>query len=84
MLPKLELTIENAHKIIAQIATGHGVLGAAVFDTKVETELKTVVTSGAEILQEAEGIVSLTKQRLVQVEPLLNNAQYISQISGNI
>ncbi len=78
LLPKLELTIENAHKIIAQIATGHGVLGAAVFDEKVETELKTVVTSGAEILQEAEGLVSLAKQRLIQLEPLLNDAKYIT------
>lgn len=78
LLPKLELTIENAHKIIAQIATGHGVLGAAVFDEKVESELKTVVTSGAEILQEAEGIISLAKQRLIQIEPLLNDAKYIT------
>jgi len=78
LLPKLELTIENAHKIIAQIATGHGVLGAAVFDTKVEQELKPVVTSGAEILQEAEGIISLAKQRLRQVEPLLNDVKYIT------
>lgn len=78
LLPKLELTIENAHKIIAQIATGHGVLGAAVFDTKVEKELKTVVTSGAEILQEAEGIISLSKQRLRQVEPLLDDVKYIT------
>ena len=78
LLPKLELTIENAYKIIAQIATGHGVLGAAVFDEKVETELKTVVTSGAEILQEAEGLVSLAKQRLNQLEPLLNDAKYIT------
>ena len=79
MLPKLEVTIENAQKIIAQIATGHGVLGAAVFDTKVEKELKTVVTSGAEILQEAQGTIGLAKQRLIQMEPLLNNATYITQ-----
>ena len=78
LLPKLELTIENAHKIIAQIATGHGVLGAAVFDKKVETELKTFVSSGAEVLQEAEGIVSLAKQRLIQIEPLLTDAKYIT------
>lgn len=78
ILPKLELTIENAHQIIAQIATGHGVLGAAVFDKKVEKELKTVVTSGAEILQEAEGIISIAKQRLKQIEPLLNDAKYIT------
>ncbi|OQK18156.1 hypothetical protein AU255_10055 [Methyloprofundus sedimenti] len=79
LLPKLEVTIENAHKIIAQIATGHGVLGAAVFDKQVEKELKVVVTSGAEILQEAKGTVGLAKQRLIQMEPLLNDAQYISQ-----
>ena len=79
MLPKLEVTIENAHKIIAQIATGHGVLGAAVFSEKVETELKTVVTSGAKILQEAQGTIGLAKQRLMQMEPLLNDAKYITQ-----
>jgi len=79
MLPKLEITIENAHKIIAQIATGHGVLGAAVFDTKVENELKSVVTSGAEILLEAEGAVTIAKQRLIQIEPVLNNAKYITE-----
>ncbi|RLA23682.1 MAG: hypothetical protein DRQ62_05960 [Gammaproteobacteria bacterium] len=79
LLPKLEVTIENAHKIIAQIATGHGVLGAAVFDKQVEKELKTVVTSGSEILQEAQGTIGLAKQRLMQMQPLLNNAQYISQ-----
>ena len=79
ILPKLEVTIDNAHKIIAQIATGHGVLGAAVFDTKVEKELKTVVTSGSEILLEAEGAVSIAKQRLIQMEPLLNDAKYITE-----
>ncbi len=79
MLPKLEVTIENAHKIITQVATGHGVLGAAVFDTKVEKELKTVVTSGAEILLEAEGAVTIAKQRLIQIEPVLNNAKYITE-----
>ncbi|GAW85151.1 phospholipid/cholesterol/gamma-HCH transport system substrate-binding protein [Bathymodiolus platifrons methanotrophic gill symbiont] len=79
LLPKLELTIENAHKIIAQIATGHGVLGAAVFDTTVEAELKTFVSSGSAVLQEAEGIVKLAQQRLIQLGPLLDNANYISQ-----
>ncbi len=79
LLPKLEVTIENAHKIIAQIATGHGVLGAAVFDVKVETELKSVVTSGAEILREAEGTLGLAKQRLIQIEPLLQDAKFITQ-----
>ncbi|WP_428356923.1 MlaD family protein [Methyloprofundus sp.] len=79
LLPKLERTIENAHKIIAQIATGHGVLGAAVFDTKVEKELKSVVASGSEILLEAEGTVSIVKQRLVQIEPILTEAKYITE-----
>lgn len=78
VLPKLELTIENAHKIIAQIATGHGVLGAAVFDKKVEKELKVVVTSGADILQEAEGIISIAKQRLRQIEPVLEDAKFVT------
>lgn len=79
MLPKLELTLENVHEIITQIATGHGVLGAAIFDHKVETELKTVVTSGAEILSEAEGIISVAKKRLVQLEPILKDANKVSQ-----
>lgn len=79
MLPKLELTLENVHEIITQIATGHGVLGAAIFDHKVEKELKTVVTSGAEILSEAEGIISIAKKRLVQLEPILSDANKASQ-----
>ncbi|MFW5442947.1 MAG: MlaD family protein [Methylococcaceae bacterium] len=78
MLPKLELTIENAHKIITQIASGHGVLGAAVFDYKVEKELKSVVTSGAKILSEAESIISIAKQRLIQLEPLLTDMHKIT------
>lgn len=78
ILPKLELTIENAHKIIAQIATGHGTLGAAVFDEKVEKNLKTVVYSGAEILTEAEGIISVVKQRLDQLEPVLIDAKHVA------
>lgn len=78
ILPKLEQTVENAHKIIAQIATGHGTLGAAVFDQKVEQDLKTVVTSGAELLTEAEGIISITKQRLVEIEPVLTNAAHVA------
>ena len=78
MLPKLELTIENAYKIITQIASGHGVLGAAVFDQKVEKELKIVVTSGAEILSEAEGIITIAKQRLIQLEPLITEAHKVA------
>lgn len=78
ILPKVEQTLENIHKIISQISTGHGVLGAAIFDQKVEKELKIVVTSGSEILSEAEGIISIAKQRLVQLEPILVNAKGIS------
>lgn len=50
ILPKLEQTLTNIHTIIEQIATGHGTLGAAVFDQEVEQELKVVVKLGAEIL----------------------------------
>ena len=78
MLPKLDQTVEHAYKIITQIASGHGVLGAAVFDKKVEGELKTVVTSGAEILTEAEGIISVAKKRLIQIEPLLTDARTVA------
>ncbi len=78
ILPKLEQTIENVHKIITQIATGHGTLGAAIFDQKVEQEMKTVVTSGSKILSNAEGIISIAKQRLDQIEPLLDDATYIA------
>lgn len=78
ILPKLELTADNAHKIIAQIASGDGTLGAAVFDQKVEKNLKTVVKSGAEILSEAEGIISVAKQRLNQLEPILIDVKYVT------
>ena len=78
ILPELEQTVENAHKIIAQIATGHGTLGAAVFDHKVEQELKTVVSSGAGLLTEAEGIISIAKKRLVEVEPVLTDAAVVA------
>ena len=78
ILPKLEQTVENADKIIAQIATGQGTLGAAVFDQKVEQDLRTVVKSGAEILTEAEGIISVAKQRLVEIEPVLLDAARVA------
>ncbi len=78
ILPKVEESLGNIHGIIAQIATGHGVLGAAVFDKKVEHELKIVVKSGAAILSEAEGIISIAKQRLVQLEPILQDAKYMT------
>ena len=77
ILPKLERTIENAYKIIEQIATGHGTLGAAIFDQGVEQDLKVVVKSGAELLTEAEGIISIAKQRLVDIEPVLVDAKYV-------
>ncbi len=78
MLPKLEKTLENVHQIITQIASGQGVLGAAIFDQQVEKELKVVVKSGAEILSEAEGIVSIAKKRLQQLEPVLEDGRYIT------
>jgi len=79
ILPKVEETLANIHEIIAQIATGHGVLGAAVFDQGVEKELKIVVKSGAEILSEAEGIISVAKQRLVQLEPIFDDMRYMAK-----
>jgi len=78
MLPKLEKTLENVHEIISQIASGHGVLGAAIFDQQVEKELKVVVKSGADILSEAEGIITIAKQRLVQLGPVLDDAKYMT------
>lgn len=79
ILPKIEQTFANIHDIIAQISTGHGVLGAAIFDQGVERELKVVVKSGAEILSEAEGIISVAKKRLAQLEPILDDATYMTQ-----
>ena len=67
------------HDIIAQIASGHGTLGAAVFDQQVEQELKVVVKSSAEILAEAEGIISVAKQRLDQIEPVLIDAAHVAR-----
>ena len=78
ILPKVEQTLKNVHDIIAQIASGHGTLGAAVFDQQVEQELKIVVKSSAEILAEAEGIISVAKQRLDQMEPVLIDAAHVA------
>lgn len=78
ILPKVEQTLANIHQIIAQIASGHGTLGAAVFDQQVEQDLKVVVKTGAELLTEAEGMMSIAKQRLVQLEPVLQDAQYMT------
>ncbi|KAF3981269.1 MAG: MCE family protein [Methylococcales symbiont of Hymedesmia sp. n. MRB-2018] len=76
LLPKLEQTLGNVHAIIEKIASGRGTIGAAVFDQKVEEDLKVVVESGAKILSEAEGIIAVAKQRLVQIEPIVNDATY--------
>ncbi len=77
IVPKLEQTMINIHNIIDQIASGHGVIGAAVFDEEVENNLKIVVKSGTEILSEAQGIITIAKQRLVQIEPVLKNANFL-------
>ena len=83
MLPKLEKTVDNAQKIIAQIASGQGTLGAAVFDTSVEQEMRQVVESGAQILSEAEGIVSIASQRLVELKPVISGtAHVINDLQG--
>ncbi|KAF3978744.1 MAG: MCE family protein [Methylococcales symbiont of Iophon sp. n. MRB-2018] len=76
ILPKLEQTLGNVYVIIEKIASGHGTIGAAVFDQKVEEDLKVVVESGAKILSETEGIIAVAKQRLVQIEPIVNDAIY--------
>ena len=78
ILPKLEQTLTNTHDIIEQIASGQGTVGAAVFDRQVEQELKVVVKSSAQILAEAEGIISITKQRLNQMEPVLVNTGQVA------
>ncbi len=77
ILPKLEQTIVNIHTIINQISSGHGTIGAAVFDENVENNLKIVVKSGAKILSEAQGIITIAKQRLTQIEPVLKNADFL-------
>lgn len=77
IMPKLEQTVANADKIITQIASGQGTLGAAVFDLKVEQELKQVVQSGARILTKAQGIVNIAEQRLVELGPLISSADQV-------
>ena len=77
MMPRLEQTIGNIDIIITQIATGHGTLGAAVFDQQVEKELKQVVTSGAEILSETEGVIDVAKQRLVELKPIITSVNRV-------
>ncbi len=78
ILPKIEQTLTNVHKIIAQIATGQGTLGAAVFDHQVERQLKIIVNSGADILAEAEELLGIAKQRLNQLEPVLIDAAHVA------
>ncbi len=83
MMPRLEQTVGNIDIIITQIATGHGTLGAAVFDQQVERELKQVVTSGAEILSETEGVIDVAKQRLVELEPVISGInQVVNDFKG--
>jgi len=83
ILPKLEQTLGNVHAIIEQIASGHGTIGAAVFDQEVEQDLKVVVESGAEILTEAQSIIAIAKQRLVQLEPVLTDTNFmVNDIRG--
>jgi len=77
ILPRLEQTLGNVHTIIEQIASGHGTLGAAVFDKNVEQDLKVVVKSGANILSEAQGIIAIAKQRLRQLEPILKDTDLL-------
>lgn len=77
MLPKLEQTLANAHTIIAQVASGHGTLGAAVFDKQVERNLRVVVKSGADILTETQSIITIAKQRLAQIKPILKDTHFV-------
>lgn len=83
ILPKLERTLGNLHAIIEQIASGHGTIGAAVFDPEVEQDLKVVVKSGSEIFGKVQGIITIAKKRLVQLEPVLNNTNFmVNDIRG--
>ena len=77
LMPKLQALLENAEKILAQLASGQGTLGAAVFDLSVEQDMRQVVTSGAKILTEAQGIVSIASQRLVELEPVISGADNV-------
>ncbi len=71
LLPKLEHTLENVHAIIDQIASGHGTLGAAVFDEQAEQDVREFVKSGAAVLTESQGVITIAKKRLVQIDPVL-------------
>lgn len=79
ILPELRQTVDNVQKIITQIATGQGTLGAAIFDNKVEQDLRIVIQSGAEILTEASSIVGVAEQRLVELKPILSDANDVMQ-----
>ncbi|NOQ34654.1 MAG: MCE family protein [Methylococcaceae bacterium] len=71
ILPKLENTLENVHSIIEQIASGKGTLGAAVFDKEAEQDVRQFVKSGAGVLTESQGIITVAKNRLIQIDPVL-------------
>ncbi len=71
LLPKVEQSFTNLHDIIAQIASGKGVLGTAVFDQQVEQDLRIVVKSGANLLTDAGQMIQQAEQRLQQLEPIL-------------
>lgn len=77
ILPDLQQTLDQVRQIITQIATGQGTVGAAVFDKKVEQDLRVVVESGANILMKATGIVSVAEQRLLELEPILIDTQTV-------
>lgn len=88
ILPELQHTVDNVQKIIAQIATGQGTLGAAIFDNRVEQDLRIVVQSGADILTEASSIVNVAEQRLVELKPILTEANdtmhNVQQVTKNL
>ncbi len=81
ILPKVEQSFANLHEIIAQIASGKGVLGAAVFDHQVEQDLRIVVKSGASLLTDAGHMIKQAEQRLQQLQAILNDG---SAITGDI
>ena len=73
MLPKLEETMSNLHIIVEQISSGHGMVGAAVFDKGMEKDLKVAVKSGTHILIQSQKTLTVATQRLVELEALLKN-----------
>jgi len=81
ILPKLKGSIDSIEKILQQVAKGKGTLGAAVFDPQVEGELKVIVSSGAQILNQAESLLRVAEQSLVTIQPALNDA---NGVVGNV